>query len=262
MTTWLPHNWQQALEKIDERRLLYIAGNRVQAEVFATAHFVATAVAAIEERGAFYAALSGGSTPNMLYSKLATAPYNTAIDWSRVHLFWSDERCVPPTDVDSNYRMAMEAGLHLLPIPPAQIHRMQGEENPRHAAAIYHDTIEKLVPGGCFDLMMLGLGEDGHTASLFPNTAALAVKDKLAAANEVPSVKQSQRLTLTLPCINAARHIVCYALGKSKAYMLQQVLYNQEQPSFPAQLIGSVAKPALWIVDNEAAHLLPEKREY
>lgn len=255
--TFLPKEWKKSLRRVDDRRLLYIAASREEAELFATAHFVTTAIDAIEQRRAFYVALAGGATPQVIYSKLATSPYRDAVDWKKIHLFWSDERSVPPTDLLSNYRMAMTAGLATLPLLEGQIHRMHGEEEPHTAADSYNDVVAANVPDAIFDMIMLGMGDDGHTASLFPGSEALAIDDRLIVANESPVAKPRWRLTMTLPCLNQARQAVFYVLGGAKAPMLQKVLepIGSGVP-LPAQCIGSRERPALWIVDKEAAGAL------
>lgn len=250
--------WQKELQRIDERRMLYIANSRSQAEAFAIGYFVAAAKSAIAQRGAFYVAISGGSTPNAIYSKLAEATYSKSVDWSKVHLFWSDERCVPATHPDSNYHTSMLAGLEKLPIPPQQVHRMHGDEEPAAACAAYETEINATVPGAIFDLIMLGMGDDGHVASLFPGTKALEVTDRLVAANEVKA-KDSWRLTLTIPCIQLCRQAMIYVIGNAKAAMLKRVMGKAEGAAqLPAQLVGSKEHPALWVTDAEAAQLLSQ----
>ncbi len=230
----------------DERRVLEIADDAV---AFAVTHWLETAREAIALRGRFAVALSGGSTPKAIYERLAREAH--ALDWSKVWLYWSDERCVPPHDPKSNYRMAMEAGLKSLPIPVRQILRMPGELEPRAAAEKY----ERQLEGHVLDLVMLGVGEDGHTASLFPGTAALELKTPRVAANYVEAVK-GWRLTLTLRAICESRQAVLYALGKGKAEIVREVLQNR---SLPASLVGTEQHPALWILDHGAAGLISSK---
>lgn len=227
----------------DARRTLEIADDAL---AFAVAHWLETAREAISKRGRFAVALSGGSTPKAIYERLAKQAH--ALDWSKVWLFWSDERCVPPHDPKSNYRMAMEAGLKGLPIPMRQIVRMPGELEPRAAAEKYEQQLE----GHALDLVMLGVGEDGHTASLFPGTTALELQKPLVAANYVEAVK-GWRLTLTFRAINESRQAVVYAFGKGKAEVVREVLQTE---SLPASLIGTNERPALWILDRAAASLI------
>jgi 6-phosphogluconolactonase len=172
------------------------------------------------------------------------------MDWSRVLLFWSDERAVPPDHPDSNYRMAMEAGFKKVSIPPSQIHRMHAEEHIEENALKYEKTIEHVLQGRPFDLVMLGMGEDGHTASLFPHTEGLKVKDRLVIANYIPE-KNAWRMTLTFPCINQAAHVSIYALGDAKKPMLKKVFENWG--IYPIEQVGTEAHPALWIVDKKTS---------
>src|SRR5262249_37810698 len=151
-----------------------------------------------------------------IFERLTKPPYSTRIDWSKVHLFWSDERAVPPDHPDSNYRMAMEAGLSKMDIPASQIHRMHAETAIEDNARLYEKTIQHVLKLNSFDLVMLGVGEDGHTASLFPDTEALhAPEERSVVANYLPD-KKIWRMTFTFSCINRARHSVVYVLGASK----------------------------------------------
>jgi 6-phosphogluconolactonase len=205
------------------------------------------------ERGRFVLALSGGSTPKAIYQRLATAPYSTALDWSKVHVFWSDERAVAPEHPQSNYRMAMEAGLSTLKIPEEQIHRMPADGDLEQAARDYQQAIETLIPDGRFDLIMLGMGDDGHTASLFPETRALKEQERLVVANEVPQLA-TRRITFTYPLINRARTIVFYVLGEGKAETLERVLEEPYHPDLlPSQAVGTIENKALWLCDTTAA---------
>lgn len=240
----------------DDRRHLIIAGDHAETITFALEHFIETANQALTARGAFCVALSGGSTPKEIYQKLASPLYRTRIDWARVHLFWSDERSVPPTSAESNYHMAMEAGLNTLPIPKEHIHRMVAEEKIEENAAQY----EALVKERTFDLIMLGMGEDGHTASLFPGTEALNETKRLVVPNHVPQ-QNTWRMTFTYPLINAAKQTAIYVLGGEKKERLLAVLKPKpEDPPYPIQKIGTREHPALWIVDKEAATLISASR--
>ena len=177
------------------------------------------------QRGRFTVALSGGSTPRRLYELLATPAYAEKTSWERWHVFWGDERCVPPDHPDSNYRMAREALLDRVPIPPSQIHRIKGEAVPYDAAEAYeHELCQSFgEPTPAFDLVLLGLGEDGHTASLFPGTNGLEEERRLVMANWVPHL-QAYRITFTLPLINAARNVAFLVTDGSKAEVLRKVL--------------------------------------
>ncbi len=244
------HTW-------DDRRDIVIPGNYDETMSFCVHHFLDTAKAAIQNHGAFYVALSGGSTPKALFEHLSHPPYKDQIDWNKVHLFWSDERSVPPTDPDNNYKMAIDAGLGNVGIPIGQIHRMQAETDIEKNAELYEKTIREEMQNGCFDLIMLGMGEDGHTASLFPGTLGLQENKKLVVANHIPQ-KNTWRMTFTYPCIHSAKHIVIYVLGASKKEMVKKVLSSSDA-HFPIQMIGTREHKALWICDGAAASSLTEK---
>lgn len=221
--------------------------------------FAAAARAAVAQRGRFFVALSGGSTPRTLYQLLAAPPYRDQVDWSRTFVFWGDERCVPPDHPDSNYRMAREALLFHVPIPTSQVFRMPGEmADPAAAAALYEQSVRRafaLAPGEWprFDLVLLGLGPDGHTASLFPHTSALGVTDRLVVANRVEKLGTT-RITLTAPVINSAAVVVFLVAGADKAEPLAAVLEGPRRPDdLPAQLIAPAHGELLWLVDRAAA---------
>lgn len=241
------------LDGINETSNAVIAASRQEAVHFSAEQFIALAQKAIKERGTFYVALSGGTTPFEIYRLLA-AEYRDTIDWSKVIAFWSDERAVPPVDKDSNYRMSMEAGIGSLPIPPENMFRMVGEGDIEANGQAYDELIQKHVPDARFDLMMLGMGDDGHTASLFPKTHGLHTKsERLAIANYVPQ-KSTWRLSLTFTCINQARQITVYVLGGSKARMVKQALLGPRNPDeIPIQSVGTPSNKALWVLDSEAA---------
>lgn len=208
-----------------------------------------TADQAIKEKGSFFVALSGGSTPKSIFMKLAKAEKN--LDWSKVYFFWSDERAVSPNDPESNYHMAMtEAGLKTLPLKSDHIFRMQAETAIKENALAYEKTIKKVLKNAPFDLIMLGLGEDGHTASLFPYTLALEEKKRLVIENEVPQ-KKCFRMTFTYPLINQAKKICFYIIGESKAQILEKILFGPLE--YPSQKIGTLANPALLLADQAAA---------
>lgn len=230
----------------------------------AAAHrFVEIAREEIARHGRFTVALSGGSTPRALYRLLAQEP--EAIDWARVHVFWGDERTVPPDHEQSNYRMAREALLDHVPIPRDQIHRIEAERDPAEAAARYAATLADvfgLEPGAMpvFDLVLLGVGTDGHTASLFPGTRAVQVQDTPVVENEVPQLN-TVRITLTVPVITQAANILVLAAGADKAPAIRRALeapYAPEQT--PAQVIRSARGNVVWLLDAEAASQLEELR--
>lgn len=213
---------------------------------------------AITARGRFAIALSGGSTPKGLYNLLATNA-RTTFPWDRSFFFWSDERHVPPTDSDSNYRMANEAMLSKVPVPPGNVFRMEAE-NPDAAkvAVSYEQTLMKffhLEPGAVpkFDLILLGMGPDGHTASLFPGTAGLKEKSRLVIANWVEKLK-TDRLTFTLPLINAARCIAFLVSGIDKAGALKNVLEGDVPgEQYPSKLVQPKEGKLIWLLDRAAA---------
>ena len=239
-------------QTLDERRKIVLPGDHDVTLSFAADMWIEIARESIQEHGFFAVALSGGSTPVKIFQKLCDL--EEKLDWSKVYLFWSDERSVLPTHPDSNYRMAMEeGGLSKLPIPKNQIFRMIAEEDIEANAKAYEDVILDKLGSHPFDLVMLGMGDDGHTGSLFPYTKALKTKGRLVIPNFVPQ-KNSWRMTFTYECINRSRHICLYVLGASKAEMLEKVLLGPSHPDeLPSQLIGSASNPALWIVDSDAS---------
>jgi 6-phosphogluconolactonase len=208
------------------------------------------------ERRPFTLALSGGSTPRPAYEHLATPRFSERMDWERTHVFWSDERCVAPDDAQSNYRMAKAALLDHVPIPRSNVHRLQGELPPEEAAAQYEDALRAVfgdVRVPTFDLILLGLGEDGHTASLFPDTEALGVRDRWVVPNYVERLEK-WRLTLTLPVLNAAEHATFVVAGERKAEILEAVLTTSaDAPTYPAQHVHPDEGRLIWLVDAEAA---------
>lgn len=216
--------------------------------------FATKAAEAIEERGRFAVVLAGGSTPRVAYELLAR-DFADEIDWDRVHVFFGDERAVPPDHEDSNYRMAREALLSHVPV--GSIHRMRGELPPAQAAAAYEEELRGFFGASdeppSFELILLGIGVDGHTASLFPNTPALDVTDRWVAANPVEKL-DAVRLTLTVPVINAARATRFLVAGKDKAEALKEILEGDADPrEYPAKLVRSASGPAVWMVDRAAA---------
>ncbi|MCI0418717.1 MAG: 6-phosphogluconolactonase [Acidobacteria bacterium] len=226
---------------------------------------VRLALEATGARGTFSIVLAGGSTPRRLYSLLASeheAPFCARFPWDRTHFFWGDERHVPPGHADSNYRMAFEAMLSRVPISPVQLHRIGGQ-NPdaSKAAEDYEEILLRhfsLNRGDWprLDLVLLGLGADGHTASLFPDTEVLDEKGRLVAAVWVPKF-QAFRITLSAPLINHAANIVFLVSGEDKAAALRTVLRGEFEPRrFPAQLIRPLQGHLAWLVDRGAASLL------
>jgi 6-phosphogluconolactonase len=222
--------------------------------------FAAAAAHAARARGRFAVALAGGSTPEGLYRRLMMDPYRNRVDWSRLEVFWGDERCVPPDDAASNYRMAREALLDRVPIPAANIHRIRGEAEPAIAAREYENTLRERFgtpdgpprSGASFDLVLLGLGPDGHTASLFPGSAALRERNRWVCAVSAPA--PPSRITLTPMILGAAREIVFLVTGAAKAAALHRALQGVPQPGQqPAQAVASRNKNVRWLVDATAA---------
>lgn len=209
---------------------------------------------------AFRVALSGGSTPRRTYEILAQAPFRDMVDWTRVHFFWGDERCVPPDHPDSNYRMALEALLSRVPAVPVRIHRIEAERMDADAAAReYQREIARVfgatddAPTPAFDLILLGLGPDGHTASLFPGTAALREVERWVVANLVRKLG-ARRMTFTYPLLNRASHLVFLSTGAEKSAILAEVLEGPEdRERLPAQGVRPSPGTLTWIVDTPAA---------
>jgi 6-phosphogluconolactonase len=232
----------------------------------AAAFVVECAVRAQQSTGRFVIALSGGSTPRGLYSRLATSPYIDQIDWTRVFVCWGDERCVPPTDPQSNYRMASDTLLEQLAIPAGHVLRMRGEIEPEIAALEYERELRALLDtehgapriadGQRVDLVLLGLGTDGHTASLFPHGTAVGEETLWVTAEFAPSV-QMWRLTLTPPLLNAAADVLFLAAGADKAEAVRRVLEDSfNPPLLPAQSIQPIAGNVRWMLDSDAADAL------
>jgi 6-phosphogluconolactonase len=223
--------------------------------------FTARAAEAVSLRGRFAAAVSGGKTPVELYTLLAKEPCASRIPWARVHLFWVDERCVPPDHEDSNYRMVREHLLDHVPILPDNVHRMPGEMDPVEAAARYEEGMRRFFSNAgvafpVFDLVFLGLGGDGHTASLFPGTRAIRESARWVLGHYVDAQK-GWRITLTPPVINAARMAVFTVAGAGKAAVLKDVMEGPFRPDFlPAQLVRPDGGDLLWMLDRAAAALL------
>ena len=214
---------------------------------------------AVRERGRFAWALSGGSTPRDLYRTLASPPYRDRLPWSAIHVFWGDERHVPPDHPDSNFRMAREAMLDAVPLPAANLHRIRAEEPDAAVAAAAYETELRaffhLAPGEWprFDLVLLGLGKDAHTASLFPGGEAVHERERLVVAPWVPA-QSTFRITLTPPVLNHARLAVFLVSGEDKAEPLRAVLAGPRDPGrWPAQIVEG---NRLWLVDRAAARLL------
>lgn len=222
--------------------------------------FVERAQAALAVQECFSVALAGGGTPRPLYELLATTPYRDQLDWSRIHVFFGDERCVPPDSPRSNYRMAYEALLSKVLLPPANVHRMRGEDEPALAALAYTHALRAVFRREWprLDLVLLGIGDNGHTASLFPGCACLRERERLACAQYVES-QHEWRLTFTLPLINAAAAVWLLADGAGKAAVLADVFDGAYQPDvLPMQYVAPHAGDYEWWLDRAAAAQLPD----
>lgn len=223
---------------------------------------IESAAQAIAARGRFTLALSGGSTPRPVYARLATKAYRDRIDWHKVQIFFGDERCVPPDNPQSNYLMVRTALLDQVPLRPRNIHRIRGEESPEKAAADYTGTLQRNFGGDAagggpppegFDLILLGMGDNGHTASLFPGLAAVTETVRWVMALYVEVVGM-WRVTMTPVILNAARQVVFLVSGTEKAAMLQRVLEGPYQPVvLPSQIIKPVCGELHWLLDAPAA---------
>lgn len=245
---------------------------RVAGSVQDWAHQVAAFIASVSERailanGRFIMALSGGSTPKTLYQTLASPEWKTRFEWQKIHFLFGDERCVPPDHQDSNFNMAQASLFHPLAIPPNHIFRMKGEgEDPSLVAREYEQTVRQLtqtqppaIPR--IDLVLLGLGDDGHTASLFPGTSALQETKKIVTIGQAPTGIRS-RLTLTLGVLNQAAMVLFLVTGKGKADMVRRILEPtyEEDRSLPAAQITPGSGQLVWMLDQAAAAGLTRQR--
>jgi 6-phosphogluconolactonase len=231
----------------------------------AAEQFTRMAENAAAARGRVRIAISGGSTPKAAFQLLADAnqPWRRRMPWDKLELFWVDERCVRPDDHDSNYRMTREALLDHVPLRPEQVHRMEGDLDPQLAASRYESLLRNVfrlegAESPRFDLVQLGMGPDGHTASLFPHTEAINEMGRLVVANHVPQQKESWRITLTWPVINHADSVFFLIGGADKADIVNQVLTGPNDPDrLPSQLIWPSGGILTLILDQAAAALLP-----
>lgn len=231
------------------------AVSRAAAEVF-----VREAGASVAGSGRFTVALSGGSTPRVLYRMLAEEPFSSRIPWDRTHLFWVDERCVPVDDLSSNFRAVKRTLISRVPLPPENVHPMDGEGEPREAARRYQKTLSDffLLKTGqypAFDLISLGIGRDGHTASLFPGEPALEEEGKWVrhVRGGDPSL---DRITLTLPVLNRGRRILFLVAGSGKAGIMGRI-FEGKGKGLPAAEVSPMRGRLIWFLDRRAAALLP-----
>ena len=241
----------------DTRREIKVVPDAKAVAAEAAERVANAAERATAERGRFSIALSGGSTPKVLYAMLAAEPYRSRIDWSKVHVHFGDERAVPPDDKDSNYKMADEALLSKVPIPKGQIYRMKGElgERADEAAKEYGLMLKRDFPDG-LDVVLLGMGGDGHTASIFPHSKAVGETHHRVVGYfaENSSTGKSWRITMTAPFINQAREVLVLLAGADKTKRLHEVLEGPREPDrLPIQLIQPANGTLAWIMDVAAA---------
>ncbi|MCJ7785650.1 MAG: 6-phosphogluconolactonase, partial [Desulfobacterales bacterium] len=215
-----------------------------------------TAAIAVAQRGRFTVAISGGSLPKMVFPSLVNEPLRSQVDWSAWHVFWADERCVPKDDEASNFRTAFDPLLSKIPLPDKNIHRIRGEEGPDKAARDYEGEIRRFFGESerrGFDLIILGVGEDGHTASLFPSSKSLEETVRLAIPVYLEKPGKN-RITLTLPVLNNADQILFLVAGSSKAAVLSEILGEREKKKWaPAGLIRPAHGNMIWLIDQGAA---------
>lgn len=229
----------------------------------ASAYFRDRILESVQARGRARVAISGGSTPKPTFELLAVAPLRGEIPWEKLEIYWVDERVLPPGDPGSNYGMTRAALLDKVPVNPSQVFRIHGELEPAKAAAEYEAVIRRnfRLEGAelpVFDLIALGMGPDGHTASLFPHSAGLGETLRIAVANEVNAPAYPWRVTLTWPVINRARNVFFLIAGEDKAKPLREVLLGRYQPEvFPSQLIHPASGRLTLLLDGPAAALLP-----
>ena len=222
--------------------------------------FVKKAVEAIKARGRFLVALSGGGTPSTLYHLLRTTPYQNQVDWDKTLVFWGDERCVPPDDESSNYRQAMDTLLSHLPIPGENILRIKGELEPAEASRNYARTLKAYAPPGLdwprFDLVLLGMGEDGHTASLFPGSRVIESVPTRAVTASYQG-RPANRVTLTSLVFNSAWQVIFLVAGESKSEILARVINGENHPEeLPVQRICPTNGELIWLIDEAAGSKL------
>jgi 6-phosphogluconolactonase len=247
------YDLKKYIHPFDERRKVALPGDYEETLTFCVEYFLQIAAEAIKQKDFFTVALSGGSTPKAILHLLTTPKYVHRVDWNKIYFYFGDERAVPPDHPESNYKMAMDTALKELKIPQKHIFRMKAENDGEKNAADYALKISENVPEGEFDLITLGMGDDGHTASLFPHTHALTTEDHWVVFNSIPQ-KSTNRMTFTYPLINKAHHICFFVLGSAKASIVPKVLAGKDQPlEYPSQKIGTKTNKALWIFDKEAA---------
>lgn len=220
----------------------------------AAGRFACAAVKYAADTGRFTVAVPGGSSPVGVFERLTSPEYSSIVPWQVTHIFFTDERCVPPDHPDSNYRLVHEHLLSKVPIPEQNIHRFMAELPADEAAADYEKALRSTLGDDLsLDMIILGMGEDTHTASLFPNSPALNETDRLAAPNYVEKLG-SNRLTLTYPMINSSKQIIIVALGQNKAGAVREAISGEQDPiKHPIQGVRPVYGRLLWLIDRDAA---------
>lgn len=226
-----------------------------------------SSVTAIEKRGRFSIALSGGETPKKLFALLTDPYFRERLSWDKWHVFWGDERCVPSDSDDSNFKAARDALLSRVPIPASHIHRMAGEVTPAmEAARAYEREIHLFFqkePLPRFDVMLLGVGDDGHTASLFPGTSALDENERWVTAVQVDRLKIPARITMTFPVLNVARRILILCSGDNKAAVVRDVFHPEAPLRYPIQRVKSLPDgEVVWLLDKAAVSKLPPETRF
>ncbi|NTW60381.1 MAG: 6-phosphogluconolactonase [Nitrospirae bacterium] len=219
--------------------------------------FVERSEQALGRRGRFLVALSGGTTPRRLYALLASPAYSDRVDWRKTEVFWVDERCVPPDHPESNYRMANDLLLSKVPLEAKQIHRIRGEEDPETAATYYGMEVSNYMPKSLytFDLAVLGMGIDGHTASLFPGDPAVSETERVAVVVE-PKGQQHRRISVTMPVLNHVVTALFLVAGPEKAATVREILDEGNPKGYPAGLVLPAHGELVWYLDGKAASLL------
>jgi 6-phosphogluconolactonase len=252
---WQSPAWPGILGYMIQRHIQVVADANALAHA-AAERILAAAKAAISKKGTFSIALSGGSTPKVTYALLAEEPYRRQTDWAKWDVYWGDERCVPPDHADSNYKMALDAMLSKVPIPKAAIHRMKGEADPAAAATEYGQLLQEKFGDGGLDMVMFGMGPDGHTLSLFPGTTALGETKHRCVSSWVEKFK-CFRITMTAPFANKAKQIMVVLGGADKKDRVKEILEGPYEPRrLPIQLIdpaGTGGGELIWLMDAAAA---------
>jgi len=250
---------------LDESPVINIASDQLAAGHRATELFVQAVRNAFKERGCCRFAVSGGKSPRTFFETLGCDSEAVSLDWKKIHLFWVDERCVGPESVESNYRLAKETFIRKVGIPAGNVHRIKGEDTDHDAESRRYETELRKVFGLTqstdmprFDLMVMGVGADGHTASLFQGSAVLDERNRLVRAVEAAGSRLA-RITITPPVILAAREIIVIVCGKDKAEVLSKILCRTaDSVKYPASLLLQAGRRVKWLVDKEAASLLPQ----